>query len=55
MRLAAIYIEDHEYLFDKPQVINFGGKFLYDFKKEGEDIVVTRKANDAFIPDFLIY
>ncbi|WP_299885882.1 AAA family ATPase [uncultured Lacinutrix sp.] len=30
MRLAAIYIEDN-FLFEEPQTINFGGKFIYDF------------------------
>jgi energy-coupling factor transporter ATP-binding protein EcfA2 len=49
MRIAAIYIEKHEFIFNSPQVINFGGKFFYSFRKEGIDIVVSRVKNNAFI------
>lgn len=49
MRLAAIYIEDHEYLFDKPQTINFGGRYFYAFTKSKKDIIVTRKKNETYI------
>lgn len=49
MRLAAIYIENHEYLFDKPQTLNFGGKYFYDFTKQGEDIIINRQQNETFI------
>lgn len=50
MRIAAIYIEDHEYLFDEAQTINFGGEYLYTFSKiEDDGIVVSRKRNDKFI------
>lgn len=58
MRLAAIYFEpgeDLKHLFekDKPQTINFGGRYFYTFeKKDGTDILVTRKSNENFIPDF---
>jgi len=31
MILSAIYIENH-FLFEKPQIINFGGKSIFDFK-----------------------
>ncbi|MFM2306839.1 MAG: hypothetical protein RLZZ367_1508, partial [Bacteroidota bacterium] len=47
MRIAAIYIEKHEFIFNSPQVINFGGKFFYSFRKEGIDIVVSRVKNNA--------
>ena len=52
MRLAAIYIEDHDYLFEEPQTINFGGQYFYEFEKQGSDIIVTKTLNINFIPDF---
>jgi len=63
LRLAAIYFEsskehfipgkDLEYLFDKPQTINLGGKYFYEFgEKVEEKIPVTRELNKSFIPDF---
>ena len=54
MRIAALYIEEHEYLFNSPQTINFGGKYFYSFKKEGKNIIVSRFLNDTFISDFII-
>ncbi|MBC6606940.1 hypothetical protein H8B13_08935 [Hymenobacter sp. BT188] len=49
-----MYIEDHEYLFDGPQSVNFGGKFLYSFSKgeSADNIIVTREANSSFIEGF---
>ncbi len=47
MRLAAVYLDDH-YLFDKPQTINLGGK--YDYQFQGDK--VTRTLNNRFIPNF---
>ena len=29
--LASIYLEEHEYLTNEPQTINFGGQYLYNF------------------------
>ncbi|MGQ7945067.1 AAA family ATPase [Flavobacterium sp. WC2509] len=54
MRLAAIYIEEHEYLFDnKPQTINFGGKYIYKFsKRNSRNIIVSRKENEQYIESF---
>ena len=52
MRLAAIYIEEHEYLFEEPQTINFGGQYFYEFENQGSDIIVTKTLNENFIPDF---
>lgn len=52
MRLAAIFIEEHEYLINEPQTINFGGQYFYEFKKRGNDVIVQRTSNDKFIPDF---
>ncbi len=52
MRLAAIYIEDHEYLFKEPQTINFGGQYFYEFNHIGEKIFVKKTINENFISDF---
>jgi energy-coupling factor transporter ATP-binding protein EcfA2 len=52
MRLAAIYIEDHEYLFKEPQTINFGGKYFYQFENIHLNIIIKRTLNEDFIPDF---
>lgn len=52
MRIAAIYIEKHEYLFDSPQTINFGTKYFYSFTKDNEDINVVRTINDNYIDGF---
>lgn len=52
MRIAAIYIEDHEYLFKTPQTVNFGGKYFYDFTKSNKKIIVTRTINEKYISDF---
>ncbi|MRX46562.1 AAA family ATPase [Pedobacter puniceum] len=52
MRLAAIYIEEHEYLFEEPQTINFGGQYFYEFENQDSDILVTKTLNENFIPDF---
>jgi predicted ATP-binding protein involved in virulence len=53
MRLAAIYIDDHEYMFDKPQSISLGGKYLYDFEIDnGNNVVVSRVKNESYIDGF---
>lgn len=52
MRLAAIYIEEHEYLFEKPQTINFGGRYFYEFENQNNNIIVTKTLNNNFVPDF---
>jgi predicted ATPase len=54
MRLSALYIHEHEYLFGKnnPQTINFGGEYLYDFELMGKDLKVSIVKNKQFIPDF---
>jgi predicted ATP-binding protein involved in virulence len=52
MRIAAIFIEEHDYLINKPQTINFGGKYSYGFMKELQNVIVTRIPNDTFIIDF---
>lgn len=49
MRLAAIYLEEHEYLFDQPQTINFGGKYFYEFENHANGLIIRRKLNKLFI------
>jgi len=51
--ITSIYIKEHEYLTDKPQILNFGGKYLYFFQQaNGNNLVVQRKLNDKFISNF---
>ena len=52
MRLAAIYIKWHEYLFNKPQTINLGGQYTYSFEEENNSVVISRNLNNHFISDF---
>ena len=52
MRLSAIYIDEHEHLFDNPQTVNFGGEYYYDFEREDKSIIVKRTVNKAFINSF---
>lgn len=54
MKLAALYIQEHAFLFGKnnPQTINFGGEYLYDFELIGRDLKVSKVMNEQFIPDF---
>ena len=52
MRLAAIYIDIHEYLFENPQTINLGGRYIYTFDKLDNTIYVSKKINDDYIEGF---
>jgi energy-coupling factor transporter ATP-binding protein EcfA2 len=52
MRIVAIYIKEHDYLFSEPQIINLGGKFLYIIEEKKDAINVTRKLNELFIDGF---
>jgi predicted ATP-binding protein involved in virulence len=52
MRLAAIFLDMHEYLFESPQTINLGGRYIYRFLKVGNEIYVSKKFNDNFIEGF---
>jgi hypothetical protein len=55
MKLAAIYIGSHEYLFVKPETLNFGGRYYYSFREDGEDsVVVTYKKNKNYVSDFFV-
>lgn len=50
--IVSIYLEDHDYLINKPQTFNFGGKYLYSFQESGNELLVKRRLNDKYIPDF---
>jgi predicted ATP-binding protein involved in virulence len=50
--IASIYIKEHQYLIEEPQTLNFGGKYLYSFLPVGNDLIVRRKLNEKYIPDF---
>lgn len=51
--IASIYLREHEYLkLRTPQALNFGGKYLYSFLPIGENLIVRRKLNEKYIPDF---
>lgn len=48
MILSAVYIENH-FLFKKPQIINFGGRYLFSILESGN---VFKEENKNFIPNF---
>lgn len=50
--IVSIYLEEHEYLVSEPQTLNFGGKYLYSFLSVGNYLIVKRKLNEKYIPDF---
>jgi len=50
--IVSIYLKEHEYLINASQTLNFGGKFLYSFLPIGKDLIVRRKLNEKYIPDF---
>ena len=50
--IVSIYLEEHQYLTDKPQTLNFGGKYMYSFLPIGKNLIVKRKLNEKYIPDF---
>lgn len=50
--IASIYLKEHEYLINEPQTLNFGGKYLYSFLSIGKDLIVRRKLNEKYTPDF---
>ncbi|AEH01972.1 AAA family ATPase [Lacinutrix sp. 5H-3-7-4] len=52
MRLAAIYLDFHDYLFEKAQYVNLGGKYIYEFDKNGESIDVSRRINNDYLEGF---
>lgn len=50
--IASIYIKEHSYLTDKPLTLNFGGKYLYSFEEIGKSLIISRKKNEKYIPNF---
>lgn len=55
MRLAAIYIHKHDFLFNEPQTINLGGKYEYLVIADNEncnELTITKKANSLFVENF---
>lgn len=51
--IASIYLREHEFLkLETPQTLNFGGKYLYNFEEQGNNLRVTKKLNEKYIPDF---
>ncbi len=52
MRLAAIYIEGHDYVFQEPETLNFGGRHNYKFTTSGNNVYLQRNKNEKFIDGF---
>lgn len=52
MRLAAMYIDEHQYLFKEPQMLNFGGKYLYKVEIKDDKVTINRETNENFMEDF---
>ncbi|MFH6942584.1 AAA family ATPase [Flavobacterium sp. FlaQc-50] len=50
--ITSIYLKEHQYLIRKPQTLNFGGKYLYSYHPLGKNLIVRRKLNEKYIPDF---
>ena len=50
--IASIYIKEHSYLTDNPLTLNFGGEYLYSFKEIDERLIISRKKNEKYIPNF---
>ncbi len=54
MILVAIYIKEHKFLFNnQPQILNFGGRYFYDFEFiTDNEITIYRKKNEKYIDNF---
>ena len=50
--ITSIYIRKHSYLVDNPLTLNFGGEYLYSFKEVGQSLIISRKKNEKYIPNF---
>lgn len=48
MILSAIYIENH-FLFEKPQIINFGGRYFFSILENGS---ISKEENKSYISNF---
>lgn len=53
MRLVAVFIYNHQFLFDDPQTINLGGKYIYNFKGyNNSSVIIKREKNNNYINNF---
>lgn len=50
--IVSIYLKEHQYLIEKPQTLNFGGKYRYTYQSVGESLIVYRKLNENYISNF---
>jgi energy-coupling factor transporter ATP-binding protein EcfA2 len=50
--VVCAYIEEHQYLLEEPQTLDFGGEYLYSFKPSGKNLIVSRRTNDKYIANF---
>ncbi|OPB84428.1 AAA family ATPase [Elizabethkingia ursingii] len=50
--IVSIYLEYHEYLIEKPQIINLGGEYTYMYEKQDSNLLIKRKRNEKFIENF---
>ncbi|WDF68701.1 AAA family ATPase [Sphingobacterium oryzagri] len=50
--LTAHYLVNHAYLNYQGQLINFGGKYLYNIESSEQDIVLSRNINPSFQDGF---
>lgn len=50
--IVCAFLQEHEYLIDKPQTFNFGGEYLYSFRPSGKNLRVSREFNNKHIPGF---
>lgn len=50
--IVSIYIEEHGYLINEPQTINFGGKYIYFFEPYGDCLLIKKRLNQKYIEGF---
>lgn len=51
--IVSLFLENHDYLINQPQTINFGGRYLYSFSVLTDNfVIITRELNKKFIPNF---
>jgi energy-coupling factor transporter ATP-binding protein EcfA2 len=51
MELLSLYISNH-FLFQKPEFFNFGGKYTFDYKEEGDILNINKSDNSNYIKNF---
>ncbi|MDY0930736.1 AAA family ATPase [Chryseobacterium sp. CFBP8996] len=51
--IVSIYIQEHSYLTDEPQTLNFGGKYIYEFREINKNhLKIHRRHNLKFVANF---